>query len=288
MKLDAGNQPRKSRRTGVWIRLRPISAQDYEFLYQLGVDEEIGYRWRLGGTVPSREAFMEQLWRGVLCQFVIEDLRTGNSIGTVVCYAADLHHRHATIAAATVGAEHRSGKMIEAIDLFIDYLLNTYSLDKIYLEVIEFNLIQFSSTIDWVFGVEGVLKGHSYFDGQSWDKYILAVNRETFYSLPRGRDGHLSLIDVSLASWEAGSVLGFDEFRRLIEVELSGQKMDLKFSTISDERDDRLELDSLGHLLIISTIEDIAGSRDTVSEDMPRIASMQDAYDYYRQLIDTD
>jgi RimJ/RimL family protein N-acetyltransferase len=69
------------------------------------------------------------------------------------------------------------GLAVSAVGLFLQNLFQRFNLQKVYMEMIEFNYSQVSSGAERFFHVEGKLHQHEYYDGKFWDKYILAVYR---------------------------------------------------------------------------------------------------------------
>ncbi len=64
--------------------------------------------------------------------------------------------------------------------LFLEYVFRGWSFRKLYFELPEFNLAQFSRGVNRLFVEEGRLREHLYYDGRFWDKVILALYRTTW------------------------------------------------------------------------------------------------------------
>lgn len=64
---DSGHARLSSRR----VRLRPIERGDYENLYRSELAESLISRWRHRGATPSPDSWAQNLWLGVLSQFLI-------------------------------------------------------------------------------------------------------------------------------------------------------------------------------------------------------------------------
>lgn len=164
-------------REGRSVKLAPITPGMVGFLYDLATDDEIGWRWRYAGVIPRRDTFEQFLWNGVLSQFVVVERATEGAIGSVIAYNADLNNGFAYVAAGMSRGAIDSGIGVEAVDLFIAHLFACYRLRKLYFEVPEYNLSQFSSAIGWLFRNEGVQADHTFYNGRFWDRYILALYR---------------------------------------------------------------------------------------------------------------
>lgn len=171
-------------RTGRWVQLVPVTLQSVEFLYRLAIDEQSGFRWRLVGTVPTIEAFRESLWAGVLTQFVVAERATGNPVGTVAAYSADLNHGHAYVGAAMVESLQETGLGIEAVLLFVQYLFATWSFRKLYFDVPEYNLRTVARSTGGLLHEEGRLRAHTHYGGHYWDRVTLALYREDLAASP--------------------------------------------------------------------------------------------------------
>ncbi len=173
-------------RTGRSVRLVPADQRYADFLYSLAIDETVGFRWILTGQVPRREVFEQQLWNGVLSQFVVCRKDSDGPIGVVLAYNADLNNGYAYAASAVISEAVGSGVGIEAVDLFVDYLFRCFNLRKIYFEVPEYNLPEIQSLIGGLFHQECVLREHTYYAGRHWNRYILALYRQDYDNIASG------------------------------------------------------------------------------------------------------
>jgi len=167
-------------RSGRWVRLDPLHAGHLDFLYSLCADERIGPRWRYGGTIPTAEQFRQNLWNGVLCQFVVVERATDALVGHVQAYNADLNSGVGYLALALCDQAASTGLGIEAGYLFCAYAFSVYALRKLYLEIPEFNLGQVASLAGSIAREEGCLRDHVYLGGRYWDRHILSLRREDF------------------------------------------------------------------------------------------------------------
>jgi len=166
---------------GTRTTLRVVDPADYPFLRQLASSDTTLLRWRDRGQTPRPEQFVENLWAGVVAQFVVERRATGQPLGLVSCYAADARNRIAHLAVlfdpdADTGRRWR----IEGVLLFVNYLFEAFDLRKLYAEVPAFNLDEIRSGIGRLFEEEGRLIDHEYLGGRYWDMHLLALHRERF------------------------------------------------------------------------------------------------------------
>lgn len=187
------NNLRGAPRTGRWVSLVPVAPQYLEFLYQLATNEENGFRWLLAGMVPPAEAFQQNLWKGVVTQFVVIVRSSSAPIGIVVAYNAEVNHGFAYLGADFAPNVQGIGIAIEAVELFVDHVFATYNFRKLYLEVPEYNLPSMAYGIGGLLREEGVLRDHTYFRGQYWDRHMLALYRDEFLAAPRTPSGRRAI-----------------------------------------------------------------------------------------------
>lgn len=166
------------RLAGQFFRLVPVMPQAAPFLYGLAVSPDVGFRWRYRGSVPAYQQFEQQdMWQGILAQFLVESIQTNQPAGHVMCYNPDLSLGHAYVGAGMAGQYLGSGIAAEPVRLFIDYLFDVWPFRKLYLELPEFNYLQFASAGGRGLHVEARLRDHDYYRGRRWDRLILAVYR---------------------------------------------------------------------------------------------------------------
>ncbi len=166
------------RLAGQFFRLVPVLPQAAPFLYGLAVSPDVGFRWRYRGSVPAYQQFEQQdMWQGILAQFLVESIQTNQPAGHVMCYNPDLSLGHAYVGAGMTSQYLGSGIAVEPVRLFIDYLFDVWPLRKLYLELPEFNYSQFASAGGRGLHVEGRLRDHDYYRNRRWDRLILAVYR---------------------------------------------------------------------------------------------------------------
>lgn len=162
---------------GNLVELRPAMGNHYARLYEIAVTDEIAWRWRYGGAIPSYDEFLKGFSHGVLSQLVVTRPSSSEAIGLAVLYGANLQSSTAYLAVVVTPELVGSGVGAEAAILFLRYAFRTWNLVKVYLEFPEFNLPQFRSGLGRYFHLEGRLKAHYYHDGRRWDQLICAIYR---------------------------------------------------------------------------------------------------------------
>ena len=165
---------------GRWTELVPVHNGYLPFLFELATSERTGFRWGIPGTMLRLEQFNEMVWTGAWCNFIVHDLKSNQPIGIVTGYQPNFPDGYAYVAQVMIEEVQQTGKGVEALGLFINLLFTNYNLRKLYFEVFEYNL---PLAIGHSMREEGRLKDHTYFDGQWWDKIILALYRGDFEQL---------------------------------------------------------------------------------------------------------
>lgn len=164
---------------GRFARLRPVTPADHGPLYKIAVSQEVNLRWRFRGVIPSFEAFVAAFRPAdVTAQFTITTRHSDEAQGLVVAYNTNLRDLHTYVGAFVSSNLIGEGIGVESALLFCQYLFMTWPFDKIYLEVVEYNLALFRSGIDKLTRVEGRFSKHVYYGGRHWDVCILALYRE--------------------------------------------------------------------------------------------------------------
>ena len=159
------------------VVLRPVLSRDFEPLYLLATTGENGLRWRFRGATPSPDQFGRQLWDTVLAQFVVQRRDTGELLGLVGLYNANLSARQCYAFALAAPTVVGTGRVLEGLILLLEIGFATWDFRKVYFEVPEFNLEQFRSARRYL-TEEGRLKEHDYMLGRYWDLVFLSVSKE--------------------------------------------------------------------------------------------------------------
>jgi hypothetical protein len=137
----------------------------------------------MGGT-PTFERFIKTFSANVLSQFVIlksvDKRRDARPVGLLSAVQSSLRDGHTFVSVAT---DSWAAVPIEAIDLFITYLLSVWPFRRICIDVIETVLPYFE---EWIVGgianEEGRFKDHRFSDGQFFDVITLVIERGSWTS----------------------------------------------------------------------------------------------------------
>lgn len=162
---------------GRFVSLVPVLEKHIAYLSSLASAPATSYRWRYRGMTPSPDHFVRDLWRGVLCQFVIQRNESKSPIGLITAFGADLRNGYAYMAIVIDQKYARRVHAIEAAKLFNDYLFVNFPLRKVYAETPGWNVAQFGSGAEARFREEARLRTHEFFAGRYWDSHIFAYYR---------------------------------------------------------------------------------------------------------------
>ena len=155
----------------------PLSEEYYGYLYDLLVIGPLSARWGYN-HVPTREAFLNEISSGVFCQFIIFDRESAKPIGLARAYQANSRNGTLWMGGIVEPESHGKRAGLEALFLFVNYLISTWPIRKIYMDVPEFNLDQFSSGLRRIWHEEGRLIDDVYYGGVYWDRITLALYTE--------------------------------------------------------------------------------------------------------------
>jgi hypothetical protein len=160
------------------VVLRPVMPADYELIRLRELSPELIWRWRSRGSTPSPEDWAQSRARSVLAEFLVIRRRSGQPLGIVFAYNANLAHGFAYVAVGSFDPSRPSPLFLSGAVLFVNYLFRTWPLRKLYAEVTQYNYERFRSESGRIFRLEGCLRQHFFLDGRYWDEYLLAIYRE--------------------------------------------------------------------------------------------------------------
>ena len=121
------------------VVLRPFRPDDLWGLYNASLSPSGLYRWRYRGRTVSPEVFANDLWNGVLCQFMVDDRDTDECLGLVVAYNADAANGHCYFGVQRITTESVAYGLLEACCIFISYLFASFTFRRIYAEILSHN-----------------------------------------------------------------------------------------------------------------------------------------------------
>jgi hypothetical protein len=177
---DAGVHFRPPSLEGRHVHLRPLMPEDYGFLRILDGRAELSVRWRFRGSTPSPEEWVRSIWQAVLAQFLVVRADDKEPVGLVMAYKPNFQDKHAYLGATRFNVRERSPLLMLGAALFIEYVFTCWDFHKLYLELPEYNLVQFERGFDDLFVTEARLRSHVWYDGRLWDQVIMALYRDTW------------------------------------------------------------------------------------------------------------
>jgi RimJ/RimL family protein N-acetyltransferase len=161
------------------VTVRPVTPNDYAWIFDAALSGDAGSRWRLHGDLPTFDSFISGLLSESVATCIVEQNDAG-PIGMVQLIAHQPLSRHAQLSAFLVPEAEGRGWPLEGVVLFVDYAFAAFDLRKLYLESLETEVERYQSLIGPVLHEEGCLKGHRYVFGQHLDCHILALYRDDF------------------------------------------------------------------------------------------------------------
>lgn len=167
-----------SRRT----RCRPVVISDQPFIHDLFVNPEMGWRLRYRGATPSFEFHLEQALDGVHAQWIVEGSRSGDALGVVALSSPNYSDGFMYLTVIGIPRVHRTGLLMEATAICLDYAFWSWPIRKIYAETVDLNYESFRSGEGKLFSVEARLRAHTYVGGAFRDVYTLAFHRDAWMS----------------------------------------------------------------------------------------------------------
>jgi RimJ/RimL family protein N-acetyltransferase len=163
---------------GRHVYLRAVLPGEYEDLYLRETSGDQATRGGLEGSTPAFEDWLRQRSTGILARFVVLAADDHRRLGLVTLFNADLSNGHAHLALSSFDPTKPSPFVMMGCGLLIQHAFSCWPLHKLYLDVAEYNLAQFSTGVGRLFEPEGRLKDHHYQGGRRWDHHILSISRE--------------------------------------------------------------------------------------------------------------
>jgi hypothetical protein len=157
-------------------RLRPLRPEFVDHLFDLASTQAIDWPWHTGAETP--ESFSAGLWRDVLMQSAIEDVRSGQQVGLLTAFRANLFHGYAYMSAIVLPGFRLRMWPLEAGLIFVHNLFVKFNLRHVYAEVPEAGFRTIQSGAGSLFEVEGRLRGRLVVDSTIQDQFIISISRD--------------------------------------------------------------------------------------------------------------
>lgn len=166
--------------------LSPPYGQIVEQLHFYLTTGEAAYRWRFRGSTPAPHVFAQQMWDGILCQYVSLEKHTGDPVSYVGLYNPNFVSNTVycfAISFEQTPSPERSGVGAEALLALLFHGFSSWNFRKLYFEVPQFNLDQLGSSVLRHLREEGRLVDHEWLHGRLWDSSILSLSGERWTHL---------------------------------------------------------------------------------------------------------
>ncbi|MBI4867775.1 MAG: GNAT family N-acetyltransferase [Candidatus Wallbacteria bacterium] len=176
---------------GRLVGLREFKAEDLPRIHKWVNDERLNKYLSFATfprTVEQTKAFLETRLRPTgrsEVDFVVYTLsdRTQRYIGSVGLKNIDWLHGHAELHAGLGGVEYLGkGYGSDATRLLVRYGFDRLNLNKIWLQVIEFNIGGRKAYENAGFRVDGRLRAHLRYGGKTHDLLIMSILRDEYYA----------------------------------------------------------------------------------------------------------
>lgn len=162
------------------VHMRPVEATDYPFL-RAAEFARLGPGWRSRGFVHSPEDFAARVWSGSIAQLlgVLDD---GMPVGWYQAYNADFAAGHCEVALARLDTFLDNRAFLAGAVSFVDHLFDSWTLEKLYFEVPEFNYDHVAGFVGGQLAIEGRRLAYLAAHGRLWDLITLSLSKVTWTS----------------------------------------------------------------------------------------------------------
>lgn len=167
-------------------RLRPVSQQDIERSLTWRNDPEVKKNllsYRLPITKPMEENWIEQAMSGNKDRivFAIDSVETNKHVGFVELNTIDYFNRNAQLA-IVIGDKEEYGKGLgtSTMNLILSYAFNELNLNKVYLQVAEYNQAAQALYAKIGFQEEGRFRKQHFTEGSYHDMIAMGILQEDF------------------------------------------------------------------------------------------------------------
>jgi RimJ/RimL family protein N-acetyltransferase len=171
--------------SGRWVHLEPVTPAHYGYLFELFTDPGVLHSWNFRGRVPSTEDFPGLLWDRVLTQFMVVSAGTEEPLGLVSLYSPDFKNRFAKVSLILHESARSAGWSLEGAALIVEYAFQNWDFRKLFLEVLEFNVMAMGlNRLPDTIVEEGRYREFEYYDNRYWDLVVYGVSREAWSGRP--------------------------------------------------------------------------------------------------------
>jgi RimJ/RimL family protein N-acetyltransferase len=170
---------------GKYCALQPVRPTSVNFLYELLLENLLGFAWRFRGATPTLDQFTAELQNDVFAHFLVvhnsEEFPLGEAVGYVGGYSLDVRNGHAHLMIAMRQSARMSPVAVDACMAFMEFAFSQWPLRKIYID--RPASIGRISAVERYCDQEGVLREHLFLGGEYVDQYLFSLTREAFRQL---------------------------------------------------------------------------------------------------------
>jgi RimJ/RimL family protein N-acetyltransferase len=169
---------------GHHIYLRPLQRADAPAFVQWMNDPEVTRTLVHRGPInlQAEEEFIDRLTRDEhALPLAIVRRASDELIGATGLHAIDWRNRHACFGIALAKAEWGKGYGREATAMLVRHAFETLNLNRVWLQVYEYNQRGLRAYEKVGFKKEGVLRQDNFREGRYWDTIIMAILREEWH-----------------------------------------------------------------------------------------------------------
>lgn len=170
--------------TGRWVELRPLSRENYKLFHRWLPELRAFHIWNVPPDVATSEQFLAQVEEKLQNTITLLAIsrRSGKVVGFVQAYDFNAAEGWCFVL-AYIRPEFRRGYGADAMAGLLRYVFRTVPVRKVYADLHEFNLAPLKPLLAGGFVQEGRYRQHVYHDGQLWDLYRLAMDRDSAMKL---------------------------------------------------------------------------------------------------------
>lgn len=175
------------------VRLRAVHDTDLPFLFELDTSFETLHLWNDGQIETVERRFTEVFLQKANSRtfFIVESVDPNKGmcepIGLAYFYSLDQINEWAYYTIALIPPKIRSGAGPVASALAIDWAFYSWSLHKLYVEILSANRVAINTAIRLGFEREALFKQHRRIAAERFDVEVLALSRQRWVSEFRNR-----------------------------------------------------------------------------------------------------
>ena len=166
--------------------LRPVTEDDVVKLRAQELMDDLLWTWRHHGIHPPPQQFRSEFWIGVVQAYIVCRRRDDTAVGVVVVYNADFANQRLYIGAYAFPAFRGTGLVPEAVASVIRTAFRNWPIQRIFIEIPEFNEGPVARVLRRHFTPEGELSKYWFHNGRWWSHRVYSIDREAVLAIAEG------------------------------------------------------------------------------------------------------